>query len=110
MVKPVKCDNNTESRYAPKNEPNTSKLKFSGVLKHFCRNLTKNFSWRSKHWPSQKEAKNYTESYFLRVRKVTNPQDRFWFIKNDILGQNCGTGQILTKTVLLLKMGHMQLN
>ena len=46
--------NTTENIFFPQNEPLTAKLSLSGVLKHFCRKLTKNFSLRSKNYLRKK--------------------------------------------------------
>ena len=56
--------NITEKIFAPLNEPQTAKLTFSCVLKHFQWKLAENFSFRSKVIISG-EAKDYQESFFL---------------------------------------------
>ncbi len=47
---------------------------------------------------------------FQRVCKGANPDQRFRYKVNDYFGQTSEIGQILSKTVLLHKLSHMQLN
>ncbi len=58
---PSNGTNITENSFAPQNKPHTDKQSFSGILKHFRRNIKKKFT-------SRYEAKNYSENYFFPTR------------------------------------------
>ena len=55
---------NITDSFAPQNEPNSAKSSFSSILKHFCQKLTKKLLFKVEILLSQKDAKNYPESYF----------------------------------------------
>ena len=86
----------------------TPKLCLSGVLKYFRRNLLKT-SFGSKIDLYQKEVKNYSQKIFsnnLEKRHIL----REILMETTFFGRTIEKGQILTKTVFLLKMSHIQLD
>ena len=73
------------------------------------------FHWKRhflfKKWHSQKRAEKYSESlFFSTVFKRGKSRRKFGFVVNNLFVQSSKMGQILTKTVFLFKMIHIQLN
>ena len=96
--------------YAPQNVPRTAKLSFCGDLKHFRRKWTKTSLQglksdflRKKLWITQIFVFNESEKWKI-LRKVFN------LMEANLFGLTSETGQIFPKTVLLIKMSHIQLN
>ena len=103
--------NFTEISFAPQNKPNTAKVSFTGVLKHFHQKLTKTFSLRSKNDFLRKNLGITLKLIFsLRVWKKPNPEERFWFDGNYFFWSIQVNETNIKRTVLLLKMSHIQLN
>ena len=89
--------------------PHTAKPIFSGVMKHFCWKLTKTSLYGLKV-TSQKEAKITQKDIFYNGFEKGLILRIFLFLETIIFVQRNEIGQILSKTVLLLKMCHIQPN
>ena len=64
-----------------------------------------------KIWLSQKEALKYVEKLLLLTSLIRRKARRkFGFVSTTFFDQTSKRGQILTKTVFLHKMSHIQLN
>ena len=74
-------------------------------------NSLKTSLFSQKMWLSQKEAQKYSESlFFLTSLKRGKSKENLDLFKQLIFVQTSKRGQIITKTVFLLKMSHILLN
>ena len=75
----------------------------------FSRKLTENFSFGSRKW--YLKAYNYSVFFFYQqIWKGENSDDYFDLIETTFFGQTREMGQILPKTIFILKMSHIKLN
>ena len=96
--------------FSPQIEPNTAKLCLSVVLKHFWGNSWRTFLFRHKidylrneDWNTQKVCFSYQfwkEKYWWKIG----------FLYTTVFDQSSKRRHILTKTVFLHKVSHIQLN
>ena len=101
LLKPVKRRNYDQIFFPPKNEPNTAKRSFSGVLKYFCRNSLKTSFWSKVL--SQNDAKNCIEiNFFSTSLKRGKSWGKHSFDEKKF-GQIRGTGHFFIKTVFTSK-------
>ncbi len=90
--------------------PNTAKLSFSVVLKHLRGKWLKTSLFGSKMELSQKEDEEYSEIIFFNKSEKGQILRKILILNGTtFFGQTSETGQILTKTVFLLKISHKQL-
>ena len=102
----------TKNNFSPQKKPYRAKPSFSGVSKHFSRKLQNKFLFNVKKVTIQKEAKNYSESNFFlnKFEKGKFLRKDFDLMETNFLFKPVKPGKILPKTVLLLKMSHIQVN
>ncbi len=107
----MKRDIYYKKKISPQNEPHTAKLSFSGVLKHLRGKWLKTSLFGSKTGLSQKEDEEYSEKwyFFNKSEKVQILRKILILNGTTFFGQTSETGQILTKTVFLIKISHIQL-
>ena len=102
--------NINKNRFSPENEPHTTKLCFSVILKHFLVISLKTSLFIQKSGFLRKKLRITTNIFFSQqVWKGANLRKIRICLKNFFV-QSSKTGQILTEIVFLLKMIHIPSN
>ena len=108
MIKPFKGNKYFKKCFSPVSEPHTAKLCFSVVLKHFLGNSQRTSLFSPKIDYLRKEPRNTQKFFFLNKFEKGKILRKIWICLNNFFWSNQKRGQILTKTVFLLKTSHIQ--
>ena len=77
----------------------------------FLGKFTEKFSFYSKNYYLRKNLRNTQKHYFSQqFWKGEKPEENLDLVKTTVFGQRSKLGQLLTKTVYIQKMSHIQLN
>ncbi len=110
LIKPVKGDKYLKKKFSPQTEQHTAKVCFSFLLKHFWENSQRTSLFSQKVIIWEKSTEILRKFVFLNKFEKGKIQRKIWICLNNLFDQTSKRWQIITKTVFLPKVSHIQLN